>query len=374
MNVPFAERTVHRVRTLALLLSGLLLCAADAETPASGAVVEDLAVESPSGSVVEGRLDWTEGTVTVTGEGFVDDGITHPVRRRLLGFRAAKVDAYRKLLEVVGGVQVDARTTVSMAMVSSDSVRARVEGLVTGARVVPGSQVEESGYYRVDLRVDLRGPLADAVLTDSVATVPLPESVPARDSVVVFVPPVPYTGLVVDARGLSLQASLSPRVVDESGRVIYAAEHVDRDYAVRTGVVGYQGDMERAVAAQRVGGEAGNPFLVEAVGVSGLYNSDVVVTRDMGTRIRMADMRSDFLRDCRVIFVVGDKPAKPAPISAPAVAGGDSADATIDAAWIDSADNAGAVLAVPDMPQGDFLDSILEARALADTLPAGQSP
>ena len=317
-------------------------------------VVDTLVVNSPTGTVVEGRLDWTAGTVTVTGEGFVNDEITHPVRRRLLGFRAAKVDAYRKLLEVVGGVRVDARTTVSMAMVDSDSIRTHVEGLVSGARVVPGSQVEEEGYYRLGLSLDLHGDLSASVLPDSALDLrSVPQDLPARDSLVVFVPPKPYTGLVIDARGTSLRPSLSPRIIDDSGRVIYAASHIGREYAVRTGVVAYDKNLQRAVVSERVGGASAHAFLVEATSVSGLYNSDVVVTRDMGTRIRMADMEADFLAECRVIFVVGPRPVPPVPIVAPVFS---------EAASGDSA------LGPPTpTPTGDFLDSILEARALADT-------
>jgi len=42
-----------------------------------------------------------------------------------------------------------------------------------------------------------------------------------------------------------------------------------------------------------------------------LYNSDAVVSRDTGTRIKMADSEGDFLTECRVIFVVGPRPESP---------------------------------------------------------------
>ena len=315
-------------------------------------------VDAPTGVVAEGELDWTAGTVSVTGEGFVDDDVTHPVRRRLLGFRAAKIDAYRKLLEIVGGVQIDARTTVSMAMVASESIRAQVEGLVTGARVVPGSQIEEDGYFRLGLSLDLRGDLSAAMLPGSTAAGPaIPQDLPYADSVVVFVPPKPYTGLVIDARGTSLNPSLSPRIIDDSGRVIYTAGYVDRGYAVRTGVVAYERDLQQAVVSDRIGGQTARPFLVQAIDISGLYNSDAVVTRDMGTRILMAGMEADFLTECRVVFVVGPKPAPPPPIAVFSEA--TTGDSTLGDSMLGEA-----------QPTGDFLDSILEARALADTLPA----
>ncbi|MBT3342257.1 MAG: hypothetical protein HN712_15970 [Gemmatimonadetes bacterium] len=272
-------------------------------------VVEDVVTQTPQGDIVEGRLDWTEGILIVTGEGVAPDGVTNPVQQRLLGFRAAKLTAYRKLLEVVGGVQVDARTTVSMSMVASDTIRATVEGLVKGATVVPGSRRREEGMFLLDVQLRLLEGLSSAVLPDSLPVVDtVPAELPIADSVIVFVPDEPFTGLVVDARGSALKPSLSPKIIDDAGRVIYSATHVDRDYAVRIGVVGYERDMSRAATNERIGGQNAHPMVVQALRADGLYNSDVVVSRDMGTRIKMADSEGDFLTECRVIFLVGPRP------------------------------------------------------------------
>ncbi len=309
--VPFSPKD-------SLLLLAFLLVLATL-TPAANAVdgqdvVETIEVESSERSRIEGSLDWTESSLVVYGEGAAP-AEANPVRARLMGFRAAKLVAYRNLLEIIGEVQIDGQTTVSMAMVSDDSIRARVEGIVKGARVLTGSREQEGELFRIALKLDLLGEMADAVL-------PLPDSTsaesPARDlpsleltesdSLLVFVPPEPYTGLIVDARGTDLTPSMSPRIIDTDDRVIYSADHVDRDYAVRLGIVGYDKDIARAASSDRIGGTEANPFVVEAVALSGLYNSDVVISRDSGVRARMADMEGDFLTQCRVIFILGPEP------------------------------------------------------------------
>lgn len=273
-------------------------------------VIETVTTQTPQGEIVDGRLDWTEGVLVVTGEGVAPEGVTNPVQRRLLGFRAAKITAYRKLLEVVGGVQVDARTTVSMSMVASDTIRATVEGLVRGATVVPGSRRQEDGLYLLDVQLRLLDALSTAVLPDSLPAMDaVPADLPLADSVIVFVPDEPFTGLIVDARGSALKPSLSPKIIDDTGRVIYSATHVDREYAVGTGVVGYGRDLNAAAANQRIGGDTAHPMVVQALRADGLYNSDAVVSRDTGTRIKMADTEGDFLTACRVIFLVGPRPA-----------------------------------------------------------------
>ena len=295
------------VPALLLLIAGSV--AAQSADPSASRVVETVMTETPTGEFVDGQLDWTDGVLIVTGEGVAPESISNAVQQRLLGFRAAKIDAYRKLLEVVGGVQVDARTTVSMSMVANDTIRATVEGLVRGATVAPGSRRQEEGVYLLDLQLRLLEGLSEAVLPDSLPSFDaVPAELPMADSVIVFVPDEPFTGLIVDARGTSLKPSLSPKIIDETGRVIYSATHVDRQFALRTGVVGYERELTPAAVNPRIGGEHAHPKVVAALRADGLHNSDAVVSRDTGTRIKMADSEGDFLNECRVIFVVGPRP------------------------------------------------------------------
>ncbi len=294
--------------------------------PSQGHVEEPLTLEAAGGALIEGYIDWTKNELVVYGDGVVPDHITNPAQRRLLGFRAAKAVAYRNLLEMAGQVQVDAETRVQNYVLASDSISVRVRGLIRGARVVAGSQVVNEGLYRIALRLPLLGGFADAVLPEvdpsdpsaynlTLPTPPAPADSLATDSLeemeeepVVFVPQEPYTGLLVDARGLNLQPSMSPRILSDEGRVVYGAATVDRSYAAQYGIVGYDKDLDRALVSDRLGGMTANPFVVKATGVSGLYSGDVVLGDFDAVRILMADGDGDFLRQCRVLFVLGPEP------------------------------------------------------------------
>lgn len=278
-------------------------------------LVEPLSVDSQQDTArVDGNMDWTGGVLTVYGEGVAPESIKNPVQRRLMGFTAAKLVAYRNLLELIGEVHVDANTTVSMAMVSSDSIRTRVEGIIKGACVLADSREESNGLYRLAVALDVHGEFADAVLPvqmdgeDATAEAPFTGELPEADSVIVFVPRQPYTGLIIDARGTDLRPAMSPRILDTRGRVIYSADHVDRDYAVKIGIVGYDRDLARAAVSDRLGGKRARPMIVDAEETTGLYGGDVVISNDNGLRLRLADAESGFLADCRVTFVVGPKP------------------------------------------------------------------
>ena len=310
-----------------LLLIGATRLVAQPDS-AQSALAEPLSLEA-GGTLIEGYVDWTQNELIVYGDAVAPEQTTNPAQRRLLGFRAAKVIAYRNLLEMIGQVQVDAETRVENYVLASDSVSVRIQGLVRGAIVLAGSQVENEGLYRIGLRLPLLGGFADAVLPEvapinpnaydlTLPALPSPpiDSPTAADSLltapvaeeVVFVPQEPYTGVLVDARGLGLQPSMSPRILSENGRVIYSAATVDRSYAAQYGIVGYAKDIDRALSNERLGSEQANPFVVQATSASGLYAADVVLGDFDATRVLVADSDDDFLRECRVVFVLGPRP------------------------------------------------------------------
>lgn len=73
---------------------------------------------------------------------------------KLMTRRAAKVDALRNLLEVIYGLQIDARTTVRDFVTQSDMIRARLSATIQGAREVD-YQVQPDGTAEVTVEVTL---------------------------------------------------------------------------------------------------------------------------------------------------------------------------------------------------------------------------
>ncbi len=85
--------------------------------------------------------------ITATGYAVIEiQNSTVPAQRRLLAIRASKLDAYRTLAEQVYGQYLDATTTVADLVVVSDSFRARVEGVIYGARLESISPVGQDSY------------------------------------------------------------------------------------------------------------------------------------------------------------------------------------------------------------------------------------
>ena len=98
----------------------------------------------------------------------------------MLARRAAVVDAQRNLLESVKGVAVDSETTVENFMLKSDIIHTKVNGIITGARVV-SEEMQPDGVYKVTMAVPVYGvgSVSDVAINAVVGeSAPVPVPVP----------------------------------------------------------------------------------------------------------------------------------------------------------------------------------------------------
>src|SRR5512136_1459493 len=103
----------------------------------------------------KGKINWSEGYIEAVGTGAPPDRYIGKPNARPLAVRAAKIDAYRNLLEVTKGVRIDSITVVKDFTVESDVINAQVEGLVKGAKPVGEPTYLSDGTVEVTLRMPL---------------------------------------------------------------------------------------------------------------------------------------------------------------------------------------------------------------------------
>ena len=109
------------------------------------------------------------------------------------------------------------------------------------------------------------------------------------------------TGIIIDGKGLGLRPAMSPRIMNQSGSVVYGPGQYSRDYAASNGVVGYAKSLEQAKADPRV---QGNPLVIRGSSVSGSSAADMVVSNVDAGKIARADGSAGLLGNCRVMFVL----------------------------------------------------------------------
>ena len=110
----------------------------------------DLAMSTPAPkeqTTVAAPLVEKRETITATGYAVVAvQNNRNPAQQRLMAIRASKLDAYRNLTEQVYGQQLDSSTTVADMVVTNDTFRTKVEGVIYGARLVSITPVGDDTY------------------------------------------------------------------------------------------------------------------------------------------------------------------------------------------------------------------------------------
>ena len=258
--------------------------------------------------------NYEENYIEADGYGLPAETAGTAAQERLTARRAAIADAQRVLAEQLATVQVDAETTVQDAALKSDVVKTKVSMLLEGSRVI---KEYEDGAYRVTVAVPLfgeRSSLAAAVLPQTVIRQPFPRVLkpePAESRYPGIRPSTegadgwstgypdnggPYTGLIVDCRGLELRPAMSPVIKTTAGDSIYGYKNLDSAQVIRRGMAGYAKDMKENAA--RAGD---NPLIIRGVGVDRYFNP-VVTTAD-GERILAENEKTHFLDAAAVVFI-----------------------------------------------------------------------
>ena len=280
-----------------IFLTGLTIVSLFSSEPAFAAGAEENSIFFSS---EKGRLDWGQNYIEAIGVGVVPKGKSG-AQGKALARRGAIVDLQRNLLEFVVGVRIDAETTMDDFM-AEDRVRTELDGMIKNVQIGEGRWDGES--YTVSGRIKL--PQLLVIVKPSLppappAPKPEPEEAPRSEPKSSGSTSAPktsgrFTGLVIDARHLSIVPSLSFRVVDGSGREVYGINFVDSNICEQSGLATYYNNLNYAKGELRV---AANPIVTKAVRVLG--NGDIVIPDSDSARVRGSSY--DFRRECKVIIV-----------------------------------------------------------------------
>ncbi|MBN2569488.1 MAG: hypothetical protein JXB42_08685 [Deltaproteobacteria bacterium] len=256
-----------------------------------------------------GSINWTSGVVEAVGIGAPPERFYGKPQARPMAIRAAQMDAYRKLLEVTGGVRVDSMTLVKNYSVESDLIRSQVSGIVKGAEMVKTDYLSD-GTVEVTVRMPLHGATSlgttiyPHIFGETLGQAPAPAT-PAPPasipSVTVKEASTTHTGLVVDARGIQARPAMSPKIIDEDGQEVYGTMQVNREFAIQQGMSGYSRDVKTALDNTRV---TDNPLTVKGLRTDGPGKSNIIVSNQAAEQIRASSGSDEFLKKCRVMIVL----------------------------------------------------------------------
>jgi len=282
-----------------------------------------------------GEINWSQGIILAKGSGAPPKEAKNIAQARLLAERAALADARRNLMEVLRGVRVDSITHVENHLAKSDQIRLSAEGFIQGSSELRGQRKYLSdGAIEVTVAVSLSGEflhwmlslpkelkaieppvpekLAPPAPLPALEKKEVPSLIPAKvkseEKPVLKAQPLPspvdlppFTGLVIDARGLNLRAALIPKILNDSGEELYQGQYVPLDSAARNGLALYTKDLTAAQTNPRVGK---NPLTVKGSKVSAQRPADIMLSPEDSKRIAPFAQKGTFLEECKVMIVL----------------------------------------------------------------------
>ena len=207
--------------------------------------------------------------------------------------RIAIMDAYRILAEQIDTIYVTTNSTVRNMRDLDETINARVETALRGAKVIDVRR-EYDGSYHAIVRLYTNGvpsSLSSAVLGENIVI----EDFPAP-KVINIHSEIKYTGLIIDCRGHNLSTAIAPAIKSDDGTEIYAYKNIGYQTATDKGMVAYSTSVDSGV--ERAGDA---PLMIKAVDVSG--NCDVVVSAEDADRILASNQSANFLSNCAVVLV-----------------------------------------------------------------------
>lgn len=230
--------------------------------------------------------DIGEGQITAEGVGSLSQSAS-------LGYRAARLDAYRNLLEEIKGVQIDSETSVQNSITTNDVINTQISGVVKGAKVI--KKFKDADGYHVVLAVPVFGvgSVAEAVIPANPNPAPLPSASSFSTGTSVK---GTYTGVIIDCRGLGLSTAMAPAIFTPDGQPVYGSTNFSDSFLIKNGCVGYSNSVDSGVERAGV-----NPLVIQAVGIQ-KFVSPVISPEDAG-RILAENQATGFLNRASVVFV-----------------------------------------------------------------------
>jgi Protein of unknown function, DUF400. len=214
--------------------------------------------------------------------------------------QAAILDAQQQLVEQLYGVQVTATRRKSNQRIDEDIV-VHTEGVLRGARIV--AERDRGDLYEVRMR--WTPPSGAGALPQPERQPALPKPTPVGTPPTRHAPRIPmgYTGVVIDARGLGLQPSMSPRLRDAYGNTLWGNLEIAPEVVIEYGLAGWartEAELKHPNLRARIGE---NPLWIRAIRVQGVGRNEVILDSADAERLLRENAVGGFLERLAVVFL-----------------------------------------------------------------------
>lgn len=248
-----------------------------------------------------GKIDWRTGKVTALGKASPkgkDKGDQETVPT------SARAHAGRNIIDILKQIKIHSTLSVGQYASQNEIILAGIEKTARDA-VITRQHYTSALDVEIMIETSILGGFLQLVLPDEIRQISkISEEKPgnAVQNPVTEMGNIPYTGLIIDARGLEFEPVLYPTLVSEQGNDIYTSLFISREFAVQYGVCTYVCSMDEAVRETRTGS---HPLIIKGLRKSSNEHASIVLSMADTNQIEKATERHLFLKECRVIIVLG---------------------------------------------------------------------
>ena len=237
---------------------------------------------------------------------FEAEGYSAPGQSRFAAMISAKVDAQRRLLEIIKGAKVTSATSIENGVLKSDVMISKVKGIVRGARMTGREYDRKSGTAMIRLAIGYKDFLNKAMKNKEfkdafyeTAKVKAPVFKAVKEDVVHT--SVVYDGLIVDATQTDMEPAYINRVYAD-GEIVYDPTKVPQQVVIERGLASYTINLNKAKAILETYGVK-HPLIVKATRTTKL-KSDVLIDERDATSIVSNNNKSGFLESAKIVFIL----------------------------------------------------------------------
>ncbi len=244
--------------------------------------------------------DWVAGKIIVSEQSSViTDNNGNPLDSETGGvisiaeagsraFERAKDAAFISAVNILKEIRIDNETTLNELVNNDETVRQRFS-LFLDSRV----KFREVYVDYLTRGINLEIKIGDLL---QVINYEFPQKeFPLRDDINIS---TSYTSLVIDARGLNIKPMLLPVIYNENGLEIYSKDFISPVEAVKHNAVSYVYNEKDGIKHKKAGKK---PYFCVALKS---VNGSPVISDDDIKRIFSDKKNLDYLRRCRVIFIL----------------------------------------------------------------------
>ncbi|MFQ5638129.1 MAG: hypothetical protein ACE5IR_09075 [bacterium] len=266
-----------------------------------------------------GAIDWETMVIHATG----NSAIISPERtQKLRALEKAKIAASQNLLEAIEKLGFNSETKIGELLRGNSALKVKVESAARKFTIVNTRSMSDMSV-EIDIELPVMEYLGELLLPDETGKSqlrlsdqplcptcgqPWPEYKPVPKGVVLIVPSEgyfaengsPYTGLIIDAREAAFAPVFAPKILNERLEEIYGIDYVDRETAIKSGVVNYRRTLKHALSDERAGPR---PLIIQALSRSRKRTSNIMISNNDAILIHAAAHAQNFLRECRVVIV-----------------------------------------------------------------------